>query len=1174
MPDLRTSEKANRYISLLENARCNGRWQEVPELARKVGKHAPHRECLRASAQAECQIVAYNKKALAGSGASPLQQLIPSLTKAIQKEKESSEDAFQAQSCLGWLTYAEGRYTDALAALPSSFPLGYSAKEATSSGMTGVCLIRNFCLRGAIKEKLGKPEEALETYEQGLDSLISLSESQKDSSESRMWMERFLGGYCMALSNSESSGLDTKTQEALRPERKLAPFRSWSKYLQAGKTTGTVPNVQGEALIGQRQVWLAYYATISNILGSGKSMFTDSCSNDGDILGEIRQVETKYEGLLLKEVSFPEAKSANLEVENWVEQVMRNWQILCSPQWADRLGKSGREGLSRRIIEVSLSALSSYFEIIKKAKVREEKAGEYVPGLDSNEVLLNTTCEAIDMLCQFGGADESLKSHESALFLETWLKDHPSDEADDGTGVVTNHERNSKENRANVHIAGHLRARVYQAIGTSYAQWARFTFDSAKRSELRQQAIRNLKTALSSHYGDEENSESLYALAFVYAESRDLENAITCAKMALSGHVSKSPNLTASSYTLPSSPLQNISENAHLLKIWHLLALLLSARQDFRKALEFCEVALEDVHDDDETPQHNNMTSKTISEKQDLIEIKLSQVALIEILEGSEAAINTTGELLSLFFSLFRNEQEVRTRKDPEPQAPPATSHSTLRSIKGSMFNRSRDPSKTRSTIPNGSIPEKRGSEDTSSMTTLPADSSEYVRPSPSRQSLAPSNSKKLQKRQSRKSLASTKRGFETETTRPSTAITIRAFPNDHDPDRPPIPSINVPGSRPENMDGRHSFESNLSRDGRLNGQGPIISATTHADVASTTSDTIQRSFPEPAEPSQSATFVSRRFIKLPHPLFPSHIQSHISNSLLLRIWLSIAALYTRASLPSDASDALAEAFKLVRTLETNLTTNFPPPSSSTTALETAPWGPHPVTCSVEELWADCYAARADMFVATGKPRDAMMQYESALEHWPDHVGANICLANILLDVYEEKIPRPEDPLLLPSSLIHAQAHTYAHSISASTAQIPSRSKQDPSQLDDYDPILSTLEVRKPVLIALPDLDLPGDGTDGIPSRSHLAFSQRKITHSKDPQTLDRLAARDRAFGMLESITKLGSAWDNSEAWFALARAYELSGMEERAKELLWWVVELEGGRGIRDWEVVGGGVL
>ena len=37
--------KATRYLKELEHARSQCAWKDIPELARKVQKHAPHRHC-------------------------------------------------------------------------------------------------------------------------------------------------------------------------------------------------------------------------------------------------------------------------------------------------------------------------------------------------------------------------------------------------------------------------------------------------------------------------------------------------------------------------------------------------------------------------------------------------------------------------------------------------------------------------------------------------------------------------------------------------------------------------------------------------------------------------------------------------------------------------------------------------------------------------------------------------------------------------------------------------------------------------------------------------------------------------------------------------------------------------------------------------------------------------
>ena len=87
-----------------------------------------------------------------------------------------------------------------------------------------------------------------------------------------------------------------------------------------------------------------------------------------------------------------------------------------------------------------------------------------------------------------------------------------------------------------------------------------------------------------------------------------------------------------------------------------------------------------------------------------------------------------------------------------------------------------------------------------------------------------------------------------------------------------------------------------------------------------------------------------------------------------------------------------------------------------------------------------------------------------------------------------------------------------------------------------------------------------------------LSSSLRPSYKESSTALLDRLAARDRAYGLLTALTKLGTGWNCSEAWFALARAYEEGGQPDKAREVLWWCVEIEECRGVRDWSVVGSG--
>jgi len=96
--------------------------------------------------------------------------------------------------------------------------------------------------------------------------------------------------------------------------------------------------------------------------------------------------------------------------------------------------------------------------------------------------------------------------------------------------------------------------------------------------------------------------------------------------------------------------------------------------------------------------------------------------------------------------------------------------------------------------------------------------------------------------------------------------------------------------------------------------------------------------------------------------------------------------------------------------------------------------------------------------------------------------------------------------------------------------------------------------------------------TGSEPKKHHLTSHIPSAENQLSPPELSRLAARDRAFGLLSTLTKLGAGWDYSEAWYALARAYEESGQVEKAKEVLWWCVELEDTHPVRNWRSVASG--
>lgn len=132
--------------------------------------------------------------------------------------------------------------------------------------------------------------------------------------------------------------------------------------------------------------------------------------------------------------------------------------------------------------------------------------------------------------------------------------------------------------------------------------------------------------------------------------------------------------------------------------------------------------------------------------------------------------------------------------------------------------------------------------------------------------------------------------------------------------------------------------------------------------------------------------------------------------------------------------------------------------------------------------------------------------------------------------------------------------------------------------LDIYSEIIP-LEPTKQTPVFTPPATAPSSHkhvSDHRAHHHHLTSHIPSVENQLSPPELTRLGSRDRAFGLLSTLTKLGAGWDYSEAWYALARAYELSGQIDKTKEVLWWCVELEDTHPIRNWKTVtlGGFVL
>jgi tetratricopeptide (TPR) repeat protein len=772
--------------------------------------------------------------------------------------------------------------------------------------------------------------------------------------------------------------------------------------------------------------------------------------------------------------------------------------------------------------ELASKALDSYLEIVTKSKSRAEKSGQPEPGLDSDESMLQTVAAGIDMLCRYGRQKEATRAQELASYLVEWLDSHVS-QTQNTQGLEDN---NAQGNHTST-VAPHFVALAHKAIALSSANWSHFTLQSSEREDLHKSAASHLRQALMCDSVDDDDPSILYALSAILAETRDIDGAIATIKNALSNQSKVAIHSTRGQVDLKDSQSRTLAKIG-LVQCWHLLALLLSARQEFDKAEASCEAAI-DVFDE-YTKLQGELDLKQLSvlDKKRILEAKMTSIALSDLNDGPEVAVNGAGELLSLYSKIFGTEQRVVIRSTKQQDAPkPVTGH---RSVRESIFGRHHKDSKT--SIPDGAAAESvlttRISVDTTRPPTIAINDGDNVPSSTAhsnRVSRRPSH--KLQKRPSQKSVGRSRHAS------PARTASVKKAA--------PVEGNGGPPQRRRGSSASQPYEVGLA----LSDDMPETMSPPRLPPINVEGSPYEQAIMlQGTQPAKAR----RPLFDIITPKFSIIVQERYALTLLSHIWIFISGLYRKANMVDDARSAINEALQLAQKIETFAAANH----SSSRSFQLSAVGGAP---SSDQIFADAYAELGQLYVEQGNPYEAMANFELAVAYFADHPLAIVGLSTILIDIYTKAIPPyPKEP---------SPAQEYI--------EIPGKATQSSEPiLWNVNPLPDQKQNRLSSSPEKKDIPTSEEDKDDL-SKAAAPLEPAKESRTA-PEVLDRLWARDRAYGLLSTLTKLGTSWDNSEAWFALARAYEESGQPEKAQDLLWWVVELEEKRPVRPWSCLGQG--
>jgi tetratricopeptide (TPR) repeat protein len=848
-------------------------------------------------------------------------------------------------------------YTTALTRLPTTDDNNNEdGLPADPTGWTKVCALKAAYLRANCLARDGQREGALTAFEAAVPALGSVwSTGPTDArQQTRYWAELFLTEYCMLVAQALREGV-----RSLRGEDCLASFRTWGWYWAAGKG-GPLPGGYGfKGSVPRRQVWGEYYFALSEILQGDLPFPTGHLpggsqenSARGQLRAELKRVETIYQGLLYSETRFPKADEQRAEVEDFVSRMMQNWEILNGRGWKEQdLGAGGRESLCRGMLDslygaaaktyhstaivrhlftvhlavaefdLAFMAFDSWLELVKKGKARVQKTGHQEPALDTDAMVLETISACITALCRFGSREAAEKAHKLAEELEDLV------EKVEGRDPDTANPRDE--------VPPSALAVAWQSIGLAQAQWARMTYESESRATVQEKAIQCLRKSLSPRYGRTTDARSVFALGVLFAEQRKLSASIELVKTALLGGkpISHSQELRLGVYWRERSSIP----------LWHLLALMLSARQEYVMAARACEGAIEQFKDPyvlfgsrhlnggyrsehlkdagirDGAAGDGIVDEMDDYEKESILQIKMTQLAILEVIEGPAVAVNASTELLTLFPRLFGDlEQQLEL-----PKAEPPKTSATTRSFRGSVFGRSEKTRPRQSVVNNDekltTIPSRPQTTQTAQSIAATSPTDTAIEPYSSRMSTKSEDMKR-----SRNSLRKRNRSGSRQ----------RALSSG-----PPVPPLD--GEKYLAAFDQQNFPAYISP--KSTAEQP--SESSFRSSSRSRAGTVNHSELAVAGQAAGGSFTPL----LPFVQFSPDHNRRRRKVILVKVWLVIAGFYRRAGLLNDAHKATAEAQKVAQSLELDVVNE----TSGTLLVRQAGWG---MEKSAAEVMADVWA--------------------------------------------------------------------------------------------------------------------------------------------------------------------------------------------------------------------------
>ncbi|EPS36333.1 hypothetical protein H072_10157 [Dactylellina haptotyla CBS 200.50] len=680
--------------------------------------------------------------------------------------------------------------------------------------------------------------------------------------------------------------------------------------------------------ISRKAIYETYLKVVSKFL---KTQIERDEEISDEIRAEITAIEEIYESLLLKTTKFPHASKVNHDVLRWVDTVFDNWVTLGSRGVdAGRVVEilyraAGKSFHSPRILRYLFTTLTSmgnfhdarlsldtYISLISRGKARleKEKGGAQSPvseeDFDSDPQILTTCVQGIRFLVKYF-PDQATRAVEIANLIKTWIFEWQTEDQD-------------------------ILALVWRGVGLANAAWSRQTVESTQRTEIQERSISAFKKCLEYQ---PEMFEAMFDLGLMQAETRDIDSAIDSIRAVA-------------------------EQEEKCIPAWHLLTLLLTSKGDWDTALTVSEAIFSLIDDQEQA-------SLGLSSRDGLVEIKITQLAIIEMLEGPESAVNLADELLGLYTRLFPGvlpsamsmrdsvlDSERPTTRGRSTTAGTATTNMPAIHITDTrggasasdpnLSKRTHHRSGTRgSSLGRNSLRKKRHS--VHSITDPVTDDEKGTRPK---------TPNKLQRSSSQKSTKSTKS---------AKSVGAKSHKSRHDASVPATERGTMPSIPPTNVAGDVVTAQAIHANASHSATPSVLS-----EKNNNAHNLPVGQLPSPIKAYTDDRPLLNRPAYLREPLLSERDERKKVEAGLKKIWLTVAGLYRRAEMFEDAKVAVEEA-------------------SGVSEGGRIEGGIDP------DIWAE----RGFLSIAQKINHDAQKFFETALSYNTDHPLAIVGLSRVLL---------------------------------------------------------------------------------------------------------------------------------------------------------------------------------